>query len=150
MVPGGWLPRPSTLAPESPVLQLPAWGAWAYADVLAAPAGQMSHGMTAAPAPRIALATALLAGALYGGWASGQWPWQGPTPAATMRCFAGGMLRGTGSVLVPGGNDSLILLGLPLLWPHAWAAFAVMCTCIGTVLAVRARWRPQPAGSTQS
>lgn len=27
-----------------------------------------------------------------------------------------------GTVLVPGGNDSLILFGLPLLWPSAWLA----------------------------
>ena len=27
-----------------------------------------------------------------------------------------------GTVLVPGGNDSLILFGLPRLWPNAWLA----------------------------
>lgn len=29
-----------------------------------------------------------------------------------------------GAALVPGGNDSLILFGLPRLWPNARLAFA--------------------------
>ncbi|MNR68762.1 hypothetical protein D3C85_1935240 [compost metagenome] len=42
---------------------------------------------------------------------------------------------GVGSTLVPGGNDSLILFGMPLLWPNAWLAFASMC-----LVAVVAIW----------
>ena len=38
---------------------------------------------------------------------------------------------GWGSLLIPGGNDGLILVGMPLLWPYAWVAFACMCLAIG-------------------
>ena len=33
---------------------------------------------------------------------------------------------GWGSLLIPGSNDGLILVGMPLLRPYAWAAFATM------------------------
>ena len=36
-----------------------------------------------------------------------------------------------GTLLVPGSNDGLILVGMPLLWPYAWVAFATMCVAIG-------------------
>ena len=42
---------------------------------------------------------------------------------------AGGLM-GVGATLVPGGSDGLILIGMPLLWPYAWIAFASMCITI--------------------
>ena len=41
---------------------------------------------------------------------------------------------GWGSLLIPGSNDGLILIGMPLLWPYAWVAFAVMCLTIAAAL----------------
>lgn len=35
-----------------------------------------------------------------------------------------------GSMLIPGSNDGLVLLGMPLFLPHAWIAFATMCVVI--------------------
>jgi len=49
---------------------------------------------------------------------------------------------GWGSLLIPGGNDGLILLGLPLLWPHAWAAFATMCAVIALAMRMTMPLRP--------
>lgn len=49
------------------------------------------------------------------------------------------MLMGWGSPLIPGGNDGLILLGMPLLWPFAWCAFATMCVVIALALATSDR-----------
>ncbi len=43
---------------------------------------------------------------------------------------------GWGSLLIPGGNDGLILVGIPLLWPYAWLAFFTMCVVIGIALVV--------------
>ena len=48
--------------------------------------------------------------------------------------FGGGLLMGWGSLLIPGSNDGLILIGMPLLWPYAWVAFAVMCLTIAAAL----------------
>ena len=49
---------------------------------------------------------------------------------ALLRCFSGGVLMGWGSLLIPGSNDGLILIGMPLLWPYAWVAFGTMCMTI--------------------
>jgi Sulphur transport len=127
-------------------------GAWAYTDVLAELARRMAQGAGAGVAPRVALAGALLAGAMAGGWATGHWQRSVPTFMALARCFVGGWMLACGSLLVPGGNDSLILLGLPLLSAHAWASVAVMCAVIGAVLLARRRHdtgRAQQAGKSQ-
>ena len=54
-------------------------------------------------------------------------------------CFAGGALMGWGSLLIPGGNDGLILIGMPLLWPYAWVAFATMCLTIAAAQVMQRR-----------
>ena len=45
---------------------------------------------------------------------------------------------GLGSLLIPGSNDGLILVGMPLLLPHAWVAFLTMCVVIAAAILVRA------------
>ena len=116
-------------------------GTWAYTDALA----DLAHGMTRGLAGRSLLAACLLAGAIVGGWTAGRFrPLRIDAPAA-LRCVAGGLLMGWGSLLIPGSNDGLILVGLPMLWPYAWAAFLTMCVSIGLALWIQARigdrWR---------
>ena len=43
---------------------------------------------------------------------------------------------GVGGLIVPGHNDGLILVGMPLLWPYAWIAFAMMCVSIAAALLI--------------
>ncbi|MBI3716317.1 MAG: YeeE/YedE family protein, partial [Betaproteobacteria bacterium] len=105
------------------VILLVMMGAWAYTDVLA----ELAQGMAADLGVRVLLLLALLAGAMIGGWTAGRFR---ATPIAGMqlaKCFLGGLLMGWGSLLIPGSNDGLILLGMPLLWPYAWVAFLTMC-----------------------
>jgi toxin CptA len=85
------------------------------------------------------LALALLLGAVWGGWTAGSL--QAPRVGATrlFLCLAGGTLMGWGSLLIPGGNDGLILVGMPLLWPFAWVAFASMCITIAVAMNVAGR-----------
>jgi hypothetical protein len=104
-------------------------GAWAYTDVLA----ELARGMSGSLLVRVALALALLSGAIAGGYRMAL-----PRVATTLRtvsgCAVGGLLMGWGSLLIPGGNDGLILLGMPLLRPYAWASFAMMCAVVGISL----------------
>ena len=116
-------------------------GAWTYTDVLA----ELASGRFMHLGLRGWLLPALFVGALYGGWTAGLWLHRWPSPVTLARCFCGGLLMGAGSVLVPGGNDSLILFGMPLLWPNAWLAFASMCAVVLLALWVREVWR-RPAG----
>jgi hypothetical protein len=101
-------------------------GAWAYTDVLA----EIARGMAQDLPARIGLLLCLLAGAAVGGWTAGRWRAAWPRWPDVSRCAAGGVMMGWGSLLIPGGNDGLILLGMPLLWPYAWAAFLTMCLAI--------------------
>ena len=101
-------------------------GAWAYTDVLAELARGMSHNLVA----RSALLLALFAGAVIGGYTAGRFMHTPITLPQVLRCLAGGVLMAWGSALIPGGNDGLILVGIPLLWPYAWLAFLTMCVAI--------------------
>jgi len=105
-------------------------GAWTYTDVLA----ELARGMTANVFARTLLLLALFAGAAVGGWTAGWFRSTPMTARGVARCFAGGTLMGWGSLWIPGGNDGLILVGMPLLWPYAWAAFLSMCAAIGTAM----------------
>jgi len=105
-------------------------GAWAYTDVLAEAARGMANNLSA----RGLLLLALFLGALLGGWTAGRFRSARVSIAQLLKCFLGGLLMGWGSLLIPGGNDGLILVGMPLLWPYAWVAFLTMCVSIGAAL----------------
>lgn len=123
------------------VLMLLLVGAWAYTDALA----ELARGMAGQLGARVLLLVALLAGAVAGGWTAGRLRSTRVTAAQLLRCFAGGALMGAGTLLIPGSNDGLILVGMPLLWPYAWAAFATMCLVIALAQHFVARARPAPA-----
>jgi toxin CptA len=120
-------------------------GGWAYTDVLA----ELARGMSASVGARALLAVALLAGAALGGWTAGLFRSTRLAPTQLLRCLVGGMLMGWGSLLLPGGNDGLILVGMPLAWPYAWLAFATMCATVAMAqLACRAVGTGSRSGAT--
>lgn len=79
---------------------------------------------------RALLACALLAGAFVGAWSAGRFALRTPRPRALTASLCGGALMGAGATLVPGGNDALVLIGIPLLQPAAFAAYAAMIAAI--------------------
>jgi uncharacterized membrane protein YedE/YeeE len=105
-------------------------GPWNYTEYLAEAARHMAR----SGAMRGALLLALFLGALLGGWTAGRIKPVKPPFSAVVRCLCGGILLGLGGSLVPGANDGLILLGLPLLYPHAWLAFSSMLAAIAGAL----------------
>ena len=76
-----------------------------------------------------------------GGWFTGRLKPIRVSARALGRAFFGGVLMGWGSLLVPGGNDGLLLLAMPMLWPYAWVAFATMGSAIALGLWTQQRWR---------
>jgi toxin CptA len=116
-------------------------GAWAYTDALA----DLARGMTLGLAGRLLLGLGLLAGAVVGGWTAGRFRSSRIDAVSVLRCLAGGAMMGWGSLLIPGSNDGLILVGLPMLWPYAWAAFLTMCATIAAAAWIESRladrWR---------
>jgi len=111
-------------------------GGWAYTELLSEWA---RHGVAMNALPRALLFAALLLGAVAGGWTSGRLRRSHLNLSVVARCLAGGWLMGLGSLLTPGGNDGLVLVGIPLLHPHAWAAIAAMIATIALGLAVQRR-----------
>ena len=110
-------------------------GAWAYTDVLS----ELARGMATSLVARSTLLVALFVGAVIGGYTAGRFRSTRMTVVQLTKCFTGGVLMGWGSLLIPGGNDGLILVGMPLLWPYAWVAFATMCASIAAAMLLRRR-----------
>lgn len=73
-----------------------------------------------------------VAGAVLGGVTAGRWTSSRVAAAQVLRCFGGGVLMAWGSLLTPGSNDGLLLIGIPLLQPHAWLALASMVLAIAS------------------
>ena len=93
----------------------------------------------------VLLLFALYVGALIGGLSAGRWQSARVTAPQTLRCFAGGVVMGWGSLLIPGSNDGLILIGIPLLRPYAWLAFGTMFVTIAAAMQIgRVRWVARP------
>jgi toxin CptA len=140
-----WAPHAATaVIGVTFVLILLLVGGWAYTDVLA----QLAQGTTTRLALGLAFLMALYLGAVLGGWTAGRLGSRPPTARSLLRCFFGGWLMGWGSLLIPGSNDGLILVGMPLLRPYAWIGFATMCVTIaGAMLVQRSLARTQARGS---
>jgi len=121
-------------------------GPWAYTDALADAARRMPHDIAA----RGLLMFALFAGAFIGGLTARRFGSTPVTPARLARCFASGVLMGWGSLLIPGGNDGLILVGMPLLFPYAWIAMASMALAIAAAMLVSRSVAASRAGTPAS
>jgi len=140
-----WSPHAATIViGVTFVVTLLTAGRWAYTDVLADLARRMAGGLGVG----VLLLIALYAGALLGGWTAGRWRHVAFSAPQIARCFAGGVLMGWGSLLIPGSNDGLILIGIPLLYPYAWLAFATMFVTIAVALAAQRAWLARPRASS--
>jgi len=132
-----WAPHAATgvIGVTFVIILLAVGGVWAYTDVLA----QLARGTSMRLALGVLCLAALYVGALLGGWTAGRWRSTAPSIAGVARCFAGGVLMAWGSLLIPGSNDGLILIGMPLLRPYAWLGFASMCVAIAAAMLVARR-----------
>jgi uncharacterized membrane protein YedE/YeeE len=98
------------------------------------------RGLRAFPAPeRWLLLLAVLAGMLLSTLQRGSFRPDWRPRRLWLRNFCGGVLMGFGVALTPGGNDALVLYGIPSLSPHALPAFLAMALGIALgLLAMRA------------
>ena len=141
-----WSPHAATVViGVSFVITLLLAGRWAYTDVLADLARAMGGGSVNLVLPILLLA-ALYTGALTGGITAGRWQSRRVSASQLLRCFAGGVVMGWGSLLIPGSNDGLILIGMPLLRPYAWLAFASMFGAIASAMLIQGFFARQTGG----
>ena len=132
-----WSPHAATgvIGVTFVVILLLIGGTWAYTDVL----NDLARGMASSLAARIVLVIALFAGAIVGGYTAGRFRSTRITAAQMAKCFAGGAMMAWGTLLIPGSNDGLILIGMPLLRPYAWIAFLTMCVSIAAAKLLQKR-----------
>lgn len=90
---------------------------------------------------KIALAFAFIGGASLGAFTRRAFKFVAPTPRALAEKAGAGMLMGAGSFLTPGGNDALVLVGLPHLFGYAFVAYLSMSATIAAILLIGARAR---------
>lgn len=95
----------------------------------------------------IVAVVALLAGSAANAMTTGRGiRLKAPTARGAFRRLFGGCLMGAGVLLVPGGNDGVLLYGMPAGEAEAFAAYAVMVATIGISIVsagkVTERWRP--------
>jgi toxin CptA len=110
-------------------------GPWAYSDAL----GAMARSGMLESLGSLILFLAVVTGSVLGGHRQAP-----PVPferGRAIRCFSGGLLMGIGGSLIPGGNDALVLQGLPWFQPYAVLALAAMMLTIAACLMIEKRLR---------
>jgi len=108
--------------------------AWPYTTLLVDVA--FARGMEIVT--RASIVLVFLIGAWWGARSAGHFALRKGDVRAFAARFIGGALMGFGAALIPGGNDALVLLGLPLLQPAAFAAYAAMLAVIALGFIVQA------------
>jgi len=79
-------------------------------------------------------------GSVAGGVALGQFHLSLGSARDWLRALGGGAIMGIGAVLLPGGNNTMLLAGVPMLLPNLLAAYAAMSLMLG----VMSRYAPAP------
>lgn len=82
------------------------------------------------------LVLTLFVGMLTSSFHRGSFSWRWPNMNNWQRRVLGGLLMGSGGALVPGGNDTLILVLIPTLSLQALASYVALLAGIGSVLMV--------------
>ena len=72
----------------------------------------------------------LMAGATFSSWLLHRLHVQWPTPGRMARSVAGGFVMASGSILIPGGHDLLLMWSIPGLAIDAMLAYLVMLAMI--------------------
>jgi len=100
---------------------------WDFASVLMRAAWQSLSITNAGPSLlAIACTLSMVAGGVAAAVSQNRFAWRAPELLPSLASFAGGSLMGLAAVLLPGGNDGLLLSGVPALAPHAWLGYALM------------------------
>ena len=113
------------------------YGHWVYTDAVA----EVARGQTPLADSRLWLFGAMLLGSLAGGISLRKWSPVLPKPGTIAKCLLGGGVMAFGFLLVPGANDSIILLGLPTLQPQAWVGMVSMCLTLALLIFLKRRWQ---------
>ncbi|MDX2485092.1 MAG: YeeE/YedE thiosulfate transporter family protein [Pseudodonghicola sp.] len=122
-----------------------ATGPWSFSSTILCGIGTRSGTNCAHPMLAWAILGAAILGMAFSSLQRGSFGLNMPRAGAALRHGAGGMLMGMGTVLVPGGNDGLILFAIPSLSPHAIPAYSgLFAGILATLSLMRAFGRQIP------
>jgi uncharacterized membrane protein YedE/YeeE len=110
------------------------WGQWAYTSALREQVVSY-QGLSMGPTViQVGLFIAVLVGMMLSARQRGVGRVTFGQPRFWIPHLAGGTLMGLGAAVAPGGNDALLLYGIPMFSPHALPAFSAMLMAIGVAL----------------
>jgi hypothetical protein len=95
---------------------------WPYTSLLM----QIARGGGSDVGQHAMMAETFILGAVAGGVTLRRFRLQRGNTRDWVRASCGGTIMGAGAVLVPGGNDAMLLVGVPLALPNLVAAYAMM------------------------
>ncbi len=100
---------------------------WDFATVLMRTAWHTLTLSSKAPSTlAVACTLSMVAGGVTAAIIRKRFTWQAPVWSHSIACLGGGILMGIAAVVLPGGNDGLLLSGLPAMAPHALLGFVLM------------------------
>jgi uncharacterized membrane protein YedE/YeeE len=108
--------------------------AWTYTNVLKRQVQSLWQPIEQPVTINLLLFLALFCGMLLSAWQRGSLRLRWRRIQTWPRHLIGGTLMGAGAMLIPGGNDTLMLKSLPGLSPHAMPAFVALLFGIGVTL----------------
>lgn len=108
---------------------------WPYTTFL----GEVARGEAYELPKRLLFFAVLLAGASAGAWRGAMFRLRTGPRSEWLRAAAGGLVMGGGAALVPGGNDAMLLTGIPLLLPNLAAAYATTTIALIALVSVERR-----------
>jgi len=116
-------------------------GDWTYMMVLSNRAARLINPAFPGSSWAALVGTAaLLIGGIVAALSSGRFKLSRPRLNSVVKTFAGGTIMSFAAAIIPGGNDVLLLNGLPSLAPHALLAYAAMTAALVGLFYVK-RWR---------
>ena len=115
-------------------------GTWAYTGVLNNGVRQFLGGFGPIGPVYWVLFASLFLGMAFSAWQSRSIVLEWAPALRCMRQFLAGLLMGLGIAMVPGGNDVLILNGIPSLSTHALPAYLAMIVGIAATLVIIRRF----------
>jgi len=109
-------------------------GSWTYTNALKRQVQSLMQSIEQPVTIHLILFIALFSGMLLSAWQRGKIRFRWRRIKAWPRHLIGGSLMGAGAVMIPGGNDTLILKSLPGLSPHALPVFVSLLFGVGVTL----------------
>jgi hypothetical protein len=117
-------------------------GKWTYLAVLSdRSAGLVRTGGAQLGSMAVIISIALFTGGLVAAYLSGRLALRTAERGILPRRFAGGAFMSGAAAILPGGNDALLLYGMPSLVPYAFVGYAAMIASLCVIVWLERQFR---------